>query len=128
MGRAQSALETAGCRDGRAEVVQDFARVKSARLFYILQEHEVTLCEFVLFAFMRPVLMKNRAIAYTLTLALSLTVALSVWTVGQEMPRETGKSRQPDLVELVKLDPTIKLDIRYATANNFTGRPVYTEA
>ena len=28
----------------------------------------------------------------------------------------------------MSLDPTIKLDIRYATANNFVGRPVYTEA
>ena len=43
-------------------------------------------------------------------------------------PVEPGKFRQPDLVELVKLDPTIKLDIRYATANNFVGRPLYTEA
>jgi D-alanyl-D-alanine dipeptidase len=32
-----------------------------------------------------------------------------------------------DLVELVTLDPTIKLDIRYATANNLTGRAVYAE-
>lgn len=43
-------------------------------------------------------------------------------------PREKGTFRKPDLVELVALDPTIKLDIRYATANNFVGRPVYTEA
>ena len=43
-------------------------------------------------------------------------------------PREKGVFRKPDLVELVRLDPTIKLDIRYATANNFVGRPVYTEA
>jgi zinc D-Ala-D-Ala dipeptidase len=43
-------------------------------------------------------------------------------------PREKGPFRSPDLVELVTLDPTIKLDIRYATANNFVGRPVYTEA
>jgi D-alanyl-D-alanine dipeptidase len=43
-------------------------------------------------------------------------------------PREEGTFRQPDLVELIKIDPTIKLDIRYATANNFLGRPVYTEA
>jgi zinc D-Ala-D-Ala dipeptidase len=34
----------------------------------------------------------------------------------------------PDLVELITLDPTIKLDIRYATANNLTGRPVYSQA
>ena len=43
-------------------------------------------------------------------------------------PHEEGTFRQPDLVELKKLDPTIKLDIRYATANNFLGRPVYSEA
>jgi zinc D-Ala-D-Ala dipeptidase len=47
---------------------------------------------------------------------------------AQEPPKETGTFRKSDLVELVKLDPTIKLDIRYATSNNFLGRPVYTEA
>lgn len=31
------------------------------------------------------------------------------------------------LVELVRLDPTIKLDMRYATTNNFTGRVLYDE-
>jgi D-alanyl-D-alanine dipeptidase len=31
-------------------------------------------------------------------------------------------------VELVSLDSTIKLEIRYATANNFVGRPVYEQA
>src|SRR6185295_19731953 len=43
-------------------------------------------------------------------------------------PREKGPFRAADLVELVTLDPTIHLDVRYATANNFVGRPVYTEA
>lgn len=43
-------------------------------------------------------------------------------------PRETGNFRQTDLVELVKLDSTIKLDIRYATSNNLAGKPVYSEA
>ena len=42
-------------------------------------------------------------------------------------PREKGPFRAADLVEIVSLDPTIKLDVRYATANNFVGRPVYTE-
>jgi zinc D-Ala-D-Ala dipeptidase len=32
------------------------------------------------------------------------------------------------LVELVKLDPAIRLDMRYATTNNFTGRVLYSEA
>ena len=43
-------------------------------------------------------------------------------------PRETGNFRKPDLVEIVKLDATIRLDIRYATTNNFMGRPVYRQA
>jgi zinc D-Ala-D-Ala dipeptidase len=42
-------------------------------------------------------------------------------------PREDNK-READLVELTKLDKSIKLDIRYATANNFVGRVVYPEA
>jgi D-alanyl-D-alanine dipeptidase len=46
----------------------------------------------------------------------------------QQPPGEQGTFRKPDLVELVKLDPTIKLDIRYATTNNFLGTPVYTQA
>ncbi len=43
-------------------------------------------------------------------------------------PQETGDFRQADLVELIKLEPTLRLDIRYATSNNFMGRPMYTEA
>lgn len=42
-------------------------------------------------------------------------------------PAESGSFRAPDLVEVVKLDSTIKLDIRYATSNNFLGVPVYEQ-
>jgi D-alanyl-D-alanine dipeptidase len=42
-------------------------------------------------------------------------------------PAETGK-RDADLVELVTLDPTIRLDIRYAGRDNFLSTPVYTQA
>jgi D-alanyl-D-alanine dipeptidase len=42
-------------------------------------------------------------------------------------PREEHAFRKPDLVELTTLDPSIHLDIRYATANNFLGTPVYTQ-
>ena len=52
----------------------------------------------------------------------------ATFALGQVPPKEPGPFRQPDLVELVKLDPTIRLDIRYATKNNFLGRPVYMEA
>jgi zinc D-Ala-D-Ala dipeptidase len=43
-------------------------------------------------------------------------------------PREQGTFRKSELVELVKLDPTIKLDIRYAGTNNLLGTPLYTQA
>jgi zinc D-Ala-D-Ala dipeptidase len=43
-------------------------------------------------------------------------------------PQETGTFKSSDLVELVKLDTSMHLDIRYATSNNLEGRPVYTEA
>jgi D-alanyl-D-alanine dipeptidase len=36
-------------------------------------------------------------------------------------PSEDGEFRKSDLVELTKLDPTIRLEIRYATTNNFLG-------
>lgn len=36
--------------------------------------------------------------------------------------------RASELVELVKLDSTIKLDIRYATRNNFMKRKMYAQA
>lgn len=32
------------------------------------------------------------------------------------------------MIELIKLDPTIKLDIKYATADNFVGQVVYPAA
>ena len=48
--------------------------------------------------------------------------------VAAQPPRETGNFRAPDLVEVVKLDPTIKLDIRYATPNNFLSTPMYSQA
>jgi len=43
-------------------------------------------------------------------------------------PHEDGTFRKPELVELTTLDPAIHLDIRYATANDFLGTPVYTQA
>jgi len=43
-------------------------------------------------------------------------------------PEEKGDFREPDLVELIHLDKTIKLDIRYATTNNFLSTPFYKSA
>jgi CubicO group peptidase (beta-lactamase class C family)/D-alanyl-D-alanine dipeptidase len=43
-------------------------------------------------------------------------------------PVEQGEFRESELIELVKLDPTIKLDIRYASTNNFTGAVFYNQS
>ena len=43
-------------------------------------------------------------------------------------PVETGEFWRPDLVEVTKLDPTIRLDVRYAATNNFMGIQLYDEA
>jgi D-alanyl-D-alanine dipeptidase len=48
--------------------------------------------------------------------------------LAAQPPIEKGDFRKPDLVELAKLDPKIKLDIRYATDNNFLSAPVYSQA
>ncbi len=43
-------------------------------------------------------------------------------------PVEKPPARASELVELTALDPTIKLEIRYATTNNFAGAKFYDEA
>ncbi len=43
-------------------------------------------------------------------------------------PAEKGDFLKADLVDVTKLDDSIKLDIRYASDNNFLGTPLYTSA
>ncbi len=43
-------------------------------------------------------------------------------------PKETGTFLKTDLVELIKLDTSFHLDIKYATSDNLAGIPVYKEA
>jgi D-alanyl-D-alanine dipeptidase len=62
---------------------------------------------------------------WTFTLLAALLLACAAH--AQTKPVEPGKV-EADLIELIKLDNTIKLDIRYATSNNFVGKPVYPEA
>jgi zinc D-Ala-D-Ala dipeptidase len=45
----------------------------------------------------------------------------------REKPKAAKAPHASGLVELVTLDPSIRLDIRYATANNFTGRQLYAQ-
>jgi CubicO group peptidase (beta-lactamase class C family)/D-alanyl-D-alanine dipeptidase len=54
--------------------------------------------------------------------------ALQSHALTDHPPAETGDFRRPDLVELSTLDATIKLDIRYASTNNFLSTPVYSQA
>ncbi len=61
-----------------------------------------------------------------LPIALGLAAASAFAQEGP--PRESRSFREPDLVEIVRLDPTIRLDVRYATSKNLLGRPVYAEA
>ena len=58
----------------------------------------------------------------------ALVVGASLAIAQQAPPKDPAATRAADLVELVKLDPTIRLDIRYAGTNNFLGKPVYPEA
>ena len=43
-------------------------------------------------------------------------------------PVESRRFRDSDLIEVVALDPTIQLDVRYATTNNFMGAVFYQQA
>ena len=58
---------------------------------------------------------------------LAVVLACAVTVAAQGPPKDANATRAADLVEIVKLDPTIKLDIRYAGTNNFIGKPVYKE-
>ena len=64
--------------------------------------------------------------------AFALSILASAGTVdaapAADPPHEAGIFREPDLVELTTLDPTLRLDVRYARTDNFTGRAVYSEA
>ena len=54
--------------------------------------------------------------------------ALIKEALNAQPPNEPGEFLPTDLVELTKLDPTIKLEIRYATTNNLFGTVFYSQA
>ncbi len=64
---------------------------------------------------------------FTFSIVLFCFILFSVASAQNAPPKETNK-REAHLVELITLDNTIKLDIRYATDNNFVGKKVYPEA
>ncbi|MBO9708534.1 MAG: M15 family metallopeptidase [Caulobacter sp.] len=54
--------------------------------------------------------------------------ALRERALAASPPVETGDHLPSDLVDLTKIDPRIRLDIRYAGADNFMGVPLYERA
>ena len=58
----------------------------------------------------------------------ALCLIIFAHAFAQTGPLREQNKREADFIELTKLDKTIKLDIRYATAENFVGRAVYPEA
>ncbi len=52
---------------------------------------------------------------------------LSAAALDAEPPEQPEGMIEPDLVDLTQLDPTIRLDIRYASTNNFMGAQFYPE-
>ena len=44
---------------------------------------------------------------------------------GLVMPVDSAATARPDLVDLARFDPRLRLDIRYATPANFMGRTLY---
>ncbi len=71
--------------------------------------------------------MKKQFLTFSLVLVSILLV--NSFSPAQSVPPAVEKNkREADLLELVKLDNTIKLDIRYARDDNFVGKAVYREA
>jgi zinc D-Ala-D-Ala dipeptidase len=70
--------------------------------------------------------MKRKYILRSTVPAFCLILALSAFSQNAP-PREDNK-REAHLIELTNLSNSIKLDIKYATADNFVGRAVYPEA
>ena len=53
--------------------------------------------------------------------------ALREEAMAAQPPKEQGTFREAELADLTTLDPTIKLDIRYATSDNFLSTPLYDQ-
>lgn len=59
---------------------------------------------------------------------IALLLCLLLAACASHPPSTPQATRAPELVELSKLDPTLALDVRYASANNFMRRPMYAQA
>jgi D-alanyl-D-alanine dipeptidase len=86
--------------------------------------------------------MRPRHVLYILAVALAAQEHLQIFRIhpvrpvaelraealAAQPPHERGNFLPSDLVELAKLDSRIKLDIRYATTDNFLSTPLYSQA
>ncbi len=63
-----------------------------------------------------------------LLVALALGLATGCARHRLRPPREPGPFASIDLVAVRAVEPGLRLDVRYATSNNFVGRPVYPVA
>lgn len=71
----------------------------------------------------------NQSITKTTFIGLPAMICLLLWVFVAARPLEDNvHAKKSELVELIALDSTLKLDIRYASSDNFIGRPVYSEA
>lgn len=68
--------------------------------------------------------MKKSTLRFALPI---LFLILSFQAFAQTGPPIEPNKREARLIELITLDPTIKLDIRYATEDNFVGKKVYPQ-
>lgn len=71
--------------------------------------------------------MKKQFLIISARLVWLILTCVSIAGAQNTPPREENK-READLVELITLDNTLKLDIRYARTDNFVGKVVYAEA
>ena len=67
-----------------------------------------------------------RKFVFLILVAAAIPVAIRCAT--DRPPAQPGFLHESDLVELARLEPVVRLDIRYATADNIVHRPVYREA
>jgi len=51
-----------------------------------------------------------------------------IWLIAHPNAPGQDAGEAADLVEVVKLDSTIRIELRYASANNFLGTAVYSQA
>jgi zinc D-Ala-D-Ala dipeptidase len=68
---------------------------------------------------------KSHLLRFTVVI---FSLILSLQAGAQTGPPKEANKREAHLLELIKLDPSIKLDIRYAREDNFVGKKVYPEA